>query len=68
MPVEKNDVVYWGTKNGLIVAANAVDGKLKWKHKYKNYLINTVAPIDGKNVLFSNIDGDVVLLKDKSSP
>ncbi len=62
MPVEKDGTLYWGTKNGLIIAANAFDGKVNWKHKYKNYLINTVFPIDDHSVVFSNIDGDIVLL------
>lgn len=62
MPIEKNGTLFWGTKNGIIVAADANSGKTKWKYKYKNYLINTVYPVNDHSVIFSNIDGDVVLL------
>jgi len=41
MPMEKNGTVFWGTKNGLIIAANSETGKIKWKYKFQNYLINT---------------------------
>ncbi len=62
MPVEKQGTLFWGTKNGLIYGTDAGTGELKWKYKYQNYLIQTVDPIDDHRVLFSNIDGDVVLL------
>jgi outer membrane protein assembly factor BamB/predicted phosphodiesterase len=66
MPQEKEGTLYWGTKNGMIFAAVAADGSLKWKYKYQNYLIETVVPQDSERVLFSNIDGDVVLLSGRS--
>jgi len=62
MPVEKDGTLFWGTKNGMIYAADASTGELLWKNKYQNTLILTVAPLDDRRVLFSNIDGDVVLL------
>jgi len=62
MPMEKNGTVFWGTKNGLIIAANSETGKIKWKYKFQNYLINTVFFIDNQSVIFSNIDGDVGML------
>jgi outer membrane protein assembly factor BamB len=62
MPMEKEGVLYWGTKNGLLIAANAQNGQLLWKHQYQNYLINTVFPLDAQSVVFSNIDGNVVQL------
>ena len=65
MPVEKDGTLFWGTKNGLIVAADALSGQLRWKYKYKNYLINTVKPLSATEIVFSNIDGDVVFLSQK---
>jgi len=62
MPMGKDGTVFWGTKNGLIIAADSKTGKLKWKYKFQNYLINTVCPIDDYSVIFSNIDGNVGLL------
>ena len=66
MPVEKDGTLFWGTKNGLIIAADAVSGELKWKYKFENYLINTVTPVSAGQVLFSNIDGNIGLLRDES--
>jgi outer membrane protein assembly factor BamB/predicted phosphodiesterase len=63
----KDGTVYFGTKNGLIIAFDEKSGKLKWKHKTGNTVINTVTPIDGNTVLFSNMDGEVVLLKNNPS-
>jgi outer membrane protein assembly factor BamB/predicted phosphohydrolase len=62
MPMEKNGTIFWGTKNGLIIAADSQTGKLKWKYKFQNYLINTVYPINNHSLIFSNIDGNVGLL------
>ncbi len=54
--------IYFGTKNGLIIAFDENNGNLRWKYKFGNTLINTVTPIDSNQVLFSNMDGKVVLL------
>ena len=62
MPVEKDGTLFWGTKNGLITAANASDGKIRWQYKFEHFLINTVAPIDARQVVLSNVDGKVGLL------
>ena len=63
MPVEKDGTLFWGTKNGLIIAADAFSGQLKWKYKFQNYLINTVTPLSENSIFFSNIDGFVGILK-----
>ena len=62
MPVEKDGTLFWGTKNGLITAADAKTGKITWQHKFENFLINTVVPINATQVLFSNIDGKTGLI------
>ena len=67
MPMEKDGTLFWGTKNGLIIAADSKTGKLKWKYKFQNYLINTVLPVSDHEVIFSNIDGNVGLLSFSSS-
>jgi len=67
MPIEMGGTVFWGTKNGLIIAADSRSGKTKWKYKFQNYLINTVCPINENQVLFSNIDGYVGILTDVSN-
>jgi len=65
MPIEKDGTVFWGTKNGLIIAADSETGKLEWKYKFQNYLINTLYPINNHSILFSNIDGYIGMLVNK---
>lgn len=62
MPVECDGTLFFGTKNGLIVASDARTGKLKWKYKLGNALINTVKPLDDRNVIVANMDGIVARL------
>jgi outer membrane protein assembly factor BamB/predicted phosphodiesterase len=62
MPMEKDGTLFWGTKNGLIIAADSETGGMKWKYKFQNYLINTVYPLNNHSVFFSNMDGYVGLL------
>ena len=62
MPVEKDGVLFWGTKNGLLTAADAETGSEIWQYKFENYLINTVAPLSREQLLFSNIDGNVGMI------
>ncbi|NOX89668.1 MAG: PQQ-binding-like beta-propeller repeat protein [Calditrichaeota bacterium] len=59
---EKDGIAFFGTKNGLIVAFEGKTGKLLWKHKIGNTLINTLQPLEGNKVLVSTMDGLVVLL------
>jgi outer membrane protein assembly factor BamB len=65
MPLEKEGVVYGSTKEGLIFALETKTGKVLWKHKIGNSLINTVVPLSGKEVLFTATSGEVGLLKMK---
>lgn len=67
MPIEKDNVVFGSTKNGIIFALNAKDGKLLWKHKIGNSLINTVVPLSGKSCLFTTTDGLIGILENKES-
>lgn len=62
MPVEKDNVVFGSTKNGLIFALDAISGRLLWKHKIGNSLINTVVPLSGKECVFTSSEGIVGLL------
>jgi outer membrane protein assembly factor BamB/predicted MPP superfamily phosphohydrolase len=57
MPVEKDKVVFGSTKNGIIFALDAETGKLIWKHKKGNSLINTVVPLNGRECLFTSGEG-----------
>ena len=65
MPQEKEGVMYGSTKEGLIFALNAQTGEVIWKHKIGNSLINTIVPLNKKEVLFTATSGEVGLLKMK---
>ena len=63
MPQEKDGVVYGSTKEGLLFALEAKTGKIIWKHKIGNSLINTVVPLNGCEVLFTATSGEVGIIK-----
>ena len=65
MPLEKDGVVYGSTKEGLLFALEAKTGKIIWKHKIGNSLINTVFPLNGREVLFTATSGEVGLIRMK---
>lgn len=62
MLVEKSGIVFGSTKNGLIFALDGLTGKILWKHKIGNSLINTVLPIDHKRLLFTAASGEVGMI------
>lgn len=63
MQVEKEGVVFGSTKEGLIFALEASTGKVLWKHKTGNSLINTVVPLSRHRVLFTATSGETGLLR-----
>ena len=63
MPLEKDGVVYGSTKEGLLFALEAKTGKIIWKHKIGNSLINTVLPLNGREVLFTATSGEIGIIK-----
>ncbi|OGU80961.1 MAG: hypothetical protein A2499_15445 [Stygiobacter sp. RIFOXYC12_FULL_38_8] len=63
MPQEKEGVVYFGTKNGLVVAIDFQKLEVMWKYKSGVSLVNTVAPIDKSKVVITNTDGEVLLIE-----
>ncbi|HVM46575.1 MAG TPA: PQQ-binding-like beta-propeller repeat protein [Candidatus Acidoferrum sp.] len=63
MLVEKDGVVFYGTRNGLLLALDAKTGTLKWEHKLGTGVMNTVVPLSGTRVLTTNFDGTVALLE-----
>ena len=65
MPQEKDGVMYGSTKEGLLFALEAKTGKVIWKHKVGNSLINTVVPLNGREVLFTATSGEVGLIRMK---
>ena len=60
--IEKDGVVFYGTKNGLLLAIDGAAGTLLWKHRIGVALINTVCPLSGCEVLVTDFDGRVTLV------
>lgn len=59
MLVEKDGVVFASNKDGLIMALDGKTGRLLWKHKAGNTMINTVEPLSRNRIVFTNEAGKV---------
>ena len=60
---EKDDVVFYGTKNALLLALDARTGALKWQHKLGTGVMNTVVPLSATQVLATDFDGQIALIE-----
>jgi outer membrane protein assembly factor BamB len=60
--VEKDGVVFYGSKDGLLLALDAATGAIKWKHRVGATLINTVTPLSATEVVTTDFDGHVILV------
>jgi outer membrane protein assembly factor BamB/predicted phosphodiesterase len=63
MLAEKDGVVFYGTKNSLLIALEAATGKIRWQHKTGVGVMNTVVPLSDREVLTSDFDGRVILVR-----
>ncbi|MEA3431600.1 MAG: PQQ-binding-like beta-propeller repeat protein, partial [candidate division WOR-3 bacterium] len=63
MPMEKDGFVFFGTKNGLVLALDAQTGAVKWQYRVGVALVNTVAPIGANRVVVSDMDGRVMMIE-----
>ena len=63
MPVEKDGVVFFGTKNGLVYALDGKSGEVRWTHKVGVTTVNTLAPLDARHVVATDLDGKVMLIE-----
>jgi outer membrane protein assembly factor BamB/predicted phosphodiesterase len=63
MLVEKDGVVFYGTKNDLLIALDAKTGTLKWEHKLGTGVMNTIVPLSSTQVLTTDFDGKVALVE-----
>lgn len=62
--IEKDGLVYFGTKNGVVYTFDAKTHKMVWRHKIDNSMINTVNAIGNRSIVVSTMDGKVCLLKE----
>jgi len=62
MLAERDGVVFYGTGNGLLLALDGATGAVKWKHRVGVALLNTVTPLNGRDVIVTDFDGRVTLV------
>jgi outer membrane protein assembly factor BamB/predicted phosphohydrolase len=65
MPVEKDGVLFFGTKNGLIYALNGMTGDVLWKHRIGETIVHTLVPLSAHRLVASDLDGKLVYLEAK---
>lgn len=65
MPLEKDGVVFFGTKNGLVYALDGTTGKILWKHRVGVTIVNTLVPLDARRTIATDLDGTIALLEAK---
>lgn len=63
MLIEKEGLLFFGTKNGVVYCVHPGEKKLKWAHKIDNSMVNTVRVINSHNLIASTMDGRVCYLK-----
>jgi len=63
MLVEKEGVLFYPTKNGLLFALEAKTGAIKWEHKLGVGVMNTVVPLSATQVLTTDFGGQVALIE-----
>lgn len=68
MLIERDGIVYGSTHQGLVYALEGKSGRLLWRHKVSNGLVNTVLPIGRGKVLYTNTDGRLGLLEYTPKP
>jgi outer membrane protein assembly factor BamB len=66
MLAEKDGVVFYGTKNGLLIALDSKGGVVKWQHKLGAGIVNTVVPLSARELLATDFDGRVTLVSVKN--
>ena len=67
MLIEKDGVVFFGTKSGVVYAINPSTQTINWAYKIDNSMVNTVNVLNGKQLIASTMDGKVVFLESKTS-
>lgn len=63
MPIEKDGIVFFSTKNGFLFAVDAISGDVKFQYRVGVALVNTVTPLDAHRVVLSDMGGRVMLVE-----
>ena len=65
MPLEKEGTLWVSTKNGLLLGMDAATGKVLWRHKIGNSILNTPLPLSGKECIFTSSEGTITYIRIK---
>ena len=57
--VEKDGVIFYATKNGMIYSLDSETGKILWQHKSTNGFVNTITPLSKDEIITTDFDGRV---------
>jgi outer membrane protein assembly factor BamB len=63
MLTEKNGLLFFGTRNGIVYALDMKKNTVAWAYKIDNSMVNTVAVTPDMKVLAATMDGRIVLLQ-----
>jgi outer membrane protein assembly factor BamB/predicted phosphodiesterase len=63
MLIEKDGIVFFGTKSGVVYAIAPATQQIVWAHKIDNSMVNTVRVLDKQRLIVSTMDGKIVLLE-----
>ena len=61
--LESSGVLYAATQSGTVWAIDARDGKLLWRYKVSNCMVNGVLPLGGQKFLISTMDGKLTCVQ-----
>ena len=65
MPLEKDGTLWVSTKNGLLLGMDAETGKVLWRHKIGNSILNTPLPLSDKECIFTSSEGTITYIRIK---
>ena len=65
MPLEKDGTLWVSTKNGLLLGLDAQTGKVLWRHKIGNSILNTPLPLSSKECIFTSSEGTITYIRVK---
>ena len=65
MPLEKDGTLWVSTKNGLLLGMDAETGKVLWRHKIGNSILNTPLPLSAKECIFTSSEGTITYIRVK---
>lgn len=63
MLIEKDGLVFFGTKNGRVYAIDPVAKKTSWIYKSDNSMMNTVKVLSRKQLITATMDGKITMLE-----